>query len=367
MATLNRNLSCKIEFLDEQGRGNQTIPFAIPGETWRLGPEPELVEPSPDRVEPPCPHFGRCGGCQLQHMNEARQLAEKQRWLVWTLRGVVDEEKILPMIPSPQGWNYRRRIQLHVGPQGEVGFYAPRSREVVEIQECRIAAEALNRKIPAVRKLAREALAGPKKPSSLSYELTLLDDGEVEVSQGETGRRFLQINPGANLELIRVLRQALDRIRPKRVLELFAGDGNLGHALVQAGQSWLAVESNPLAVEAGKRGTSDLAPLEWHQGSAAKVAAKLFQAGNHFDAVILDPPRGGAEDCLPVFRKFQPPSLLYVSCHAAALRKDLQVLRKSGYEIAWAQALDFFPQTMNLETVVQLDLLPHLVKKIKSS
>src|SRR5262249_32759995 len=136
---------------------------------------------------------------------------------------------------------------------------------------------------------------------------------------------------------------------------LFPGDGNLPRALAQPGQTWVAVESDPVAVQcASVLPSQPGTKVEWKRGEAAKTAFRLFQAGERFDLVLLDPPRGGAEDCLPVFRKWKPPALLYVSCHAPILRKDLQVLLKSGYELEWVQAIDFFPQTMNLETVLSL-------------
>ncbi|MDL1873368.1 class I SAM-dependent RNA methyltransferase [Deltaproteobacteria bacterium PRO3] len=347
--------------LDEGGRGvalidgeKAIVPFSIPGETWRVAPQATLLEPSPDRVAPPCPYFGRCGGCQLQHMSEGRQLAEKQRWLAATLARIVPPEKIRPPIPSPKHWHYRRRIQLHVGPKGEVGFYAHRSREVVPIDACRIADPALNAKLLEVKRRAQSVLQGTKKPASLTFELTLQEDGSVEIRQDGEERSFLQVNPEANQRLIEVLQGALAALRPRRVLELFAGSGNLSFPLAVPGVDWLAVESNPRAGEEGRRRSEQEGRVQWRLGQAAKTAEKLYQSGERFDLVILDPPRGGAEDCLPVFRKRRPPAILYVSCHPPALKKDLQVLVKAGYAVDWVQAIDFFPQTMNLETVVQL-------------
>lgn len=356
-----------IERLDDGGRGvglvegdKAVVPLSIPGETWQVQPQEVLLEPSPDRVAPPCSYFGRCGGCQLQHMGEGRQLAEKQRWLAATLARVVPSEKIRPTIPSPKSWYYRRRIQLHVGPKGEVGFYAHRSREVVPVESCRIADPALNAKIPEVKKRAQAVLQGPKKPASLTFELTLQEDGSVEIRQDGEERSFLQVNPEANQRLIEVLQGALAALRPRRVLELFAGSGNLAFPLVGPDIDWVAVETNSRAVEEGRRRMEGEGMLRWHQGHAAKIAERLYQAGERFDLVLLDPPRGGAEDCLPVFRRRRPPAILYVSCHPPALKKDLQVLAKAGYEVDWVQAIDFFPQTMNLETVVQLrDLAPN--------
>ncbi|HCU23780.1 MAG TPA: hypothetical protein DF383_02085 [Deltaproteobacteria bacterium] len=303
----------------------------------------------------PCPYFGLCGGCQLQHLSEATQLTEKQAWLESLLAGTVEAKLIRRILPSPRAWHYRRRIQLHVGPKGEVGFYAAKSRAVVDIESCSIAAEPLNARIPEVRRRAQAHLQAPKKPASLSYELTLLDDGEVEIREGEEERHFIQVNPEANRELIGVMKEALNRLQPRQVLELYAGNGNLSYALVQAGQEWLAVEANPRAVAAGKAAAlAGAPPIEWHQGSAAKVGAALYRAGRSFDLVILDPPRGGAEDCLPLFRKWRPPAILYVSCHAPALKQDLRVLLQAAYAVEWVQPIDFFPQTRHVETLVSL-------------
>ncbi|HKY62270.1 MAG TPA: RsmD family RNA methyltransferase [bacterium] len=303
---------------------------------------------------PPCPYFGPCGGCQLQDLTDQEQLAHKQAWLAEILKGVVAAEQIHPILPSPKTWNYRRRIQLHVGPQGQVGFYGSRSRQVVEIDRCLIADEALNAKIPEVQARAAEVLKQPRKPTSLTYELTLLDDGEVEISQEGEERSFVQVNPEANRILIEILRKDLAEMKPRSVLELFAGSGNLTYALARPEQTWVAVESDRRAVERGIALQGDWPQLSWKAGAAAKVAAQLFRAKQSFDLVLLDPPRGGAEDCLPVFRSAKPPRILYVSCHPPALKKDLKVLIQAGYEVESIQPIDFFPQTLNLEVIAHL-------------
>lgn len=356
-------MSVQIRALDDQGQGifggdgeKSRVPFSIPGETWQWIPKLQLLQASPDRVEPPCPYFTRCGGCQLQHMSQERQGVEKLNWLCRVLDGVLPRERILTPIASPLAWHYRRRIQLHVGPRGEVGFYATKSRQVVPIDACLIADEELNAKILEVRKRAQGLLQGPKKPASLSFELTLLESGEVEIARDGEGRSFLQVNPEANQCLIALLRRVLEEKRPGRVLELYAGSGNLSFSLAQPGINWVAVESNVRAVEEAKKHPSK--GIAWHQGQAAKIAERLYHSGQGFDLVLLDPPRGGAEDCLPLFRKWKPPLILYVSCNPSALKKDLLVLRKAGYEVDWVQPIDFFPQTMNWENVVLLSKVP---------
>ncbi|HEX5034536.1 MAG TPA: hypothetical protein VFW62_08660, partial [bacterium] len=227
---------------------------------------------------PPCPYFGPCGGCQLQELTYEEQLAHKQARLAELMKSLVAEEKIRPILASPKAWNYRRRIQLHVGPKGEVGFYGSKSRKVVEVDRCLIADEALNARIPEVRARAAEVLRQPRKPTSLTYELTLLEDGQVEISREGEERSFFQINPEANRILIETLRKALAEIQPPSVLELYAGSGNLTYALLQPDQTWVAVESDRRAVERGiERQGQDFPGLTWRAGHAAKVAAQLFQ------------------------------------------------------------------------------------------
>lgn len=306
-------------------------------------------------VLPPCPYFGPCGGCQLQDLAYDEQLQRKQDWLTDLLRGVIAEEKIRPILASPKEWHYRRRIQLHVGPKAEVGFYGNKSRQVVAIDRCLIADDALNGRIHEVRALAAEVLRQPRKPTSLTYEMTLLDNGGIEIARAGEERSFIQVNPGANQILIEELRKVLDEIQPGRVLELFAGSGNFSYALARAGQSWVAVESNRQAVEQGLALKGANFPgLSWTAGAAAKVASQLLSRQPSFDVVLLDPPRGGAEDCLPVFRATKPPRILYVSCNPPALKKDLKVLIQAGYELDFLQPIDFFPQTMNLEVLAAL-------------
>ncbi len=300
-------------------------------------------------VQPPCPYFGECGGCQLQHWSYAGQLKEKESWLKNLAKGLVSEEKIRPIFPSPKEYGYRSRVQFQVNPRGEVGFYALNSQRVVPIERCLIAEDAINQAIPQARKMALELVKSRRRPSLLKLEVTVDSAGRVEIAAGEEERSFLQVNAGANAKLIEFLGEMLRGLVPRRVLELYAGEGNLSAALTPGIPDWVAVESNPAAVKKARERRSS---VRWLQGDAGKVLKKLMQQRETFDLALLDPPRRGAGDCLPMLAKMDIPHLLYISCHAPALMTDLKRLMKDGYEIEWIQPIDFFPQVLQLESIV---------------
>jgi len=363
----------KIIELDSEGRGvamagtdRRAVPYVIPGEPVRIHPKPgkkadaplslgevEIVNPSPDRVIPPCPYFGECGGCQLQHISLPRQLQEKQRWLQRLLVNAVPAEQILPVIASPEELHYRRRVQFQVGPRGEVGFYAPHSQRVVGIDRCLIAREEINQKIVDLRKLAAEALAAPRRPTLLSYEATLDEHGQVQIGEPGQERNFLQINAGAN-QLLRDYLKSIFAAKPAgSVLELFSGDGNLTFALRDHAKFWIAVESNAKAL-AYARAADPQKRTEWVQGDVDRYLSKFSGQNRPIDTVLLDPPRQGLTGMMEKILAIHPARVVYVSCNPAVLKKDLPVLLRKDYDLEQLQPFDFFPQTMHLETVCVL-------------
>ena len=112
----------------------------------------EVVEPSPDRVKPNCPVYGRCGGCHYQHLSYPRQLAIKSEQVAEVLRrlGGVPNPPVEPIVPSPVQFHYRNRITVH-SKSGRVGFFGPRSRRIVEVSQCPIATERVNALLTALR------------------------------------------------------------------------------------------------------------------------------------------------------------------------------------------------------------------------
>ena len=361
----------EVKELDDQGRGagilegqSVSLPFTIPGEIVRVFPgkvpkgknrtDPgplEIRRPSPDRVQPPCPYYSRCGGCQLQHMSYERQLIEKEAWLRRLAAGVVEPQKIRPVMASPRDYHYRRRVQFQVGPAGEVGFYAYHSQKVVGIDACLLAQDAINASLPEVRGKAREILASPRRPTLLSFEVTAGEDGDAEIRLAKKERSFLQINPGANEKLLSFLESVLAEAGAGRALELFAGEGNLSSRLSVLEREWTAVESNPHAVAKGK---NRLPRIHWVVAEVGEFLSDAARRGETWDVVLLDPPREGAKDSMTFLLKLSPARIVYISCQPKTLIRDLRALRDGGYEVEFLQPFDFFPQTMHLETVAVL-------------
>lgn len=305
-------------------------------------------------VDPPCPYFGRCGGCQLQHLSYSSQLIWKQNLIQEALSGIVEPERVQDTVPSPQVWNYRRRIQVHANPQGLPGFYETGSAKVLPIETCAIAAEPLNRALPLAQAHFEEVMGRRSRPSELSLELTLWPPEEVELSSDLSERFFLQVNEGANEQLKKDLQAHVLSWAPTQVLELYAGSGNFTQALFQEGMEWTAVESDPAAVAAAREKINpSTRGLQWVH---AKAHAFLKgQSPGSFDWLLVDPPRAGLGPALGPLLKLKTPQVTYLSCHPQALASDMKKMLAGGYAVKSLKPYDFFPQTTHVEILVQLE------------
>jgi tRNA/tmRNA/rRNA uracil-C5-methylase (TrmA/RlmC/RlmD family) len=329
-----------------------------------------LLTPSADRVEPPCPHFlAGCGGCQWQHIARPAQLAAKQAIVEGALRklpGLVIE-KIADAAPA-YGW--RRRARFHVV-GGEVGLFAYGSNRLLPIDRC-------PQLEPALDDALRAAIAAKPKDGELHLLLghdgavaSSLDETVIEIEPGLHGRAtdFAQASRAGNAALIAITRNALGK-GPGRLLELYAGAGNLTRGFIEDG--WKVVASDvaapPKPVEGirfelgsardvakrlAKRAakTADRAKVE---SVAGAVARGTLREDPVFDAVVLDPPRTGAPDALEEIVALRAHSIVYVSCDPATLARDCEELAKAGYRPERAWPVDMMPQTSHVEVVMKL-------------
>ncbi len=288
----------------------------------------------------------------MQHVDYERQLQAKGDWLRALFADCLSPAQILNPLPSPNVWHYRRRIQVKVGPGGGVGYFETGSHRVVPVESCSIAEEALNEALPQVRTMAKEAWQDPRRPALLAYEMTVQEDGAVEIVRQGEERTFLQVNEGANALLKNELRRSLATLKPQSVLELFAGSGNLTLDLAQGISRWCAVENHAEAVLQGRQKTQARAlSVEWICGESGKELNHILRKREKWEGVLLDPPRGGAPHCMVPLVKLRPAWILYVSCHPPSLRRDTLKLTQQGYRLRALQGFDFFPHTIHLETV----------------
>ncbi len=323
-----------------------------------------LLEPGPDRVEPRCPAFLRCGGCAWQHLRYGAQVAAKGRLLRDALERIggfrLERDPPVHASPAPYGWRVRARV---VADRGRPAFRARGSRRPVPVDGCPVLVPELDRRL---RELAAEAALPPGE-----HELVAGAGGSVRVvplaSGGERLRLgvepvdleispgvFAQAHAGLSGRLVEEVVRAAGRGRA--VVELYAGAGLFTAGLAGNFDRLVAVEGDPAAAadlrrnlaRAGARGVRVL---------AAAVEDALPELGGwHFDCAVLDPPRSGLG---PAAREgllaLAPPRIVYVSCHAAALARDLRALAEAGgYRLQELAGFDLFPQTPHLEALALL-------------
>lgn len=324
------------------------VPFSAPGDVLEVELTAEhpgfaearivqIVQPGQGRVTPRCPVFGSCGGCQWQHLSYEEQLAAKRAIVIETLArlGGIDSPEVFPTLPSPNPWNYRNRIQLHVDAAGRVGYYRPRSKEVVEFAQCAIAEEAVNAELAARREEFAKRTRG------------------VAIRAGG-GSGFSQVNTAQNERLAALLRDWLAAIPHASVLELYAGSGNFTGHLAAVAQSVIASEIDGRAVRLGQEAltAAGVRNVMFICMPAAR-AAKRHGAG--VDAVVVDPPRKGFDEAIPAIIEAGPRSILAISCDPATLARDCRSLIAAGYRLVRCQPVDMFPQTFHIESLTLLE------------
>lgn len=313
-----------------------------------------ILRPSPHRVDPVCPLFGICGGCQLMHLSYEAQLQWKQKRVrdaLFRLGGL--EVEVAPCTPSPDQLGYRNKIHLHQG-----GFHKRHSHEIVPISRCYIHNPVGEKALPLVKDaqeaIIRTALAtgevlleidGKTNRESITEELGSL---RFTIRAGD----FFQVNPKQAVQLYQKALACAELNRSMRVLDAYCGVGCLSlFAAQQAGEVW-GIESIESAVKSGQE-NSKLNQLTNVHFICDRVEKRMAQLGI-FDVIFLNPPRGGVDPLvLTTLLEHPPQKLLYISCDPATLARDLKVLQK-GFSIEGVFPFDMFPQTVHVETLVVL-------------
>lgn len=398
------------------------VPGTLPGETvlvretkshrgYREARLVRILDAAPERVEPPCPYYGRCGGCDLQHAAYPAQLALKQRILREALtRAHLELPSDDPTLASPLPFGYRFRLRLHLDQGGRLGFHEQASNTVVPIDRCLLATEPINRVIGAFvhggwpRRLAAaiatvELIHSPaddtvavvlqsrpkqrlRQDAGLIVGLRSLADAVVLAADrsgdaaapvvfcqdfGPRGlsyrlswdhRCFFQVNAAQNARLVEL---ALDLLPhpplPGTALDLYCGMGNFTIPLALAGLTLTGVEQNRRSIHWAQV-NSRAAGLTTTRFFAADVEHQLqalVAAGARFDTVLLDPPRQGVGKAAALLPLLQPAQVLSVSCDPATLARDLALIVAGGYRLVRLIPVDMFPQTHHIESVALLE------------
>ncbi|NIR30779.1 MAG: 23S rRNA (uracil(1939)-C(5))-methyltransferase RlmD [Gammaproteobacteria bacterium] len=373
----------------------------------------EVLRPSPERVTPRCPHFGTCGGCKLQHLVHDAQVRAKQAQLAGVLRahaGLEPERWLDPLSAHP--WGYRRSARLGVRyvPQkggALVGFREIRSSRVAVLEGCDVLHPSAGARVQALRALVNELKARrripqiavavgdaetalvfrhlvPLGPEDRATLIAFARQHELRVYLQPAGPQSITAlwpeNPGplryglpefeleflfepadfiqVNAEVNRLLvSRAVALLAPEpseRVLDLFCGLGNFTLAIARRAGEVLGLEGEVALVERARTNARHNAI-----GNAAFASADLAtgtdferQWAGRWHKLILDPPRTGAARIVDNLRTPYPERIVYVSCNPATLARDAAVLvKRHGFYLAAAGAVDMFPHTAHTEAI----------------
>lgn len=402
------------------------VPFTLPYEIvdaeiteqrrgYGIGELRQVEKASENRVDPPCPWFGTCGGCQLQHSAYPYQVEMKRAMLAESLTraGIRDLPAITQLSGAPLTYRNRVRLQVQSRPEFAIGYRQAKSHRMIAIDYCPIAVPLLEQSIAAIQALGLQSAVPAntteielftnhdesellltlwssrssgvdrnsfaelflklQKISQLTGAIVLLAEkqqssgarpllqwGKQALRYRAAGRdytvglgSFFQINSSL---LDAFMAAVVDRESGELAWDLYAGVGLFSLALDVRFQRVLAVESSPSSskdLRANLRGTNGVAIKSTTLEFLEKASREKKAAP---DLVVLDPPRAGAgvEVCR-LLAVCGPPRIVYVSCDPATLGRDLAALIQSGYRLQRLQLVDMFPQTSHLETIATLD------------
>jgi len=426
-----------IESLDHEGRGvahvDGKVVFiegALPGEvveyeSYRRKPSYEkahvlrVLRASSQRVAPPCPHFGTCGGCSMQHLNLPGQTAAKQRVLedaLWHVGRIRPEQLFPPIAGTPWGYRLRARLSVrYVASKGGalIGFREKHSSYVALMDSCPVLPARVSALIPALKILVdgmsqpdrmpqievavggsrtvlllrhlvdltaddldrlrqfadahgiiwylqskgpeTVALFHPADAPLLSYELP---DFGLDLVFHPT--EFTQVNHGVNRMLVRRAMALLKAQAGERIADLFCGLGNFALPIARLGARVLGIEGSAALV---RRATENAAHnelealCEFAVANLFEATEESFTAMGSFDKLLIDPPREGAIAVVKALpAEGGPRCIVYVSCSPATLARDAAVLvHEKGYRLRGAGIANMFPHTSHLESIAMFE------------
>jgi 23S rRNA (uracil1939-C5)-methyltransferase len=353
-----------------------------------------LARPHPDRAAPPCPYFGRCGGCSWQHARYERQLALKTETVREQLArlGGFDDPPLRTTIGAAAPYHYRNHARFSTRRDGTLGFTREHTHAVMTIEHCHLMLPRINELLAALQGRAtkrlhqvaiRHSVRTGQSLVSPAFPDAPVETGQTHLEEVVLGRRFriaansfFQVNtrpvrrglPSAigapwvrerqaewsQADLLALL--ALDRLCPTpgdTVVDAYSGVGTFALLVAERVGRVVAVEEAASAVQDARHNAAGSSNVEFFQGRVEDVLPKLDLAP---DGAILDPARVGcARPVLDALIARRVRRIVYVSCDPSTLARDLRILVDAGYGLVDVQPVDMFPQTAHIECVATLE------------
>lgn len=388
------------------------IPFALPGEVVTAAREKDratlmaVIEPSPLRVEPACRHFGECGGCAVQHLQDEAYRAWKRDKVVQALRAkAIDGGVIGEMVPCQPGTRRRAVFSARRTERGMVlGYNRALSHNIIDIEECPILLPGIVNALPRLRELAA-TVCNTAQPFHLTVTLTetgldvaangsgeisaggrqaavnavmspgggagpkvsrLSANGEIIVEPVKPALQFagatINLPPGGFLQAVADAEEKMAELvaghlkRAKKVADLFAGSGAFALRLAR-GAEVHAAESDAAALAALDRGFRFATGLRRITTERRDLFRRplTFKELNLFDGLVFDPPCAGAEDQSKQIARSTVPYVAAVSCNPLTLARDLRILLDGGYKLTSITPIDQFLWSPHVEAVALLE------------
>lgn len=360
----------------------------------------KIVEPSPDRAEPFCEYFGRCGGCHWQHIAYERQCVEKADIIRYVLaRNRLGDGVQIEFTPSTRNTHYRSRADLTFIRRNNKligGFLKPRSHELLQVENCPLLVDPLSRVLSQLPEAILELVPGipedwpfksrvsfdeksgnifvqPQLNGNLSQRLIgtyrlesgfLVEDEDSMMEFTVDGLKikynpfcFTQVNLETNEDLVSGAIRYLNVSKDDEILELYAGIGNFTLPIARRVKKVIAVEYSPQSFRFSKINSAknSISNVRHINADAMQGCRTLARKGRLFSKVLVDPPRiGMGEETVNAICDLEPTRVVSVSCHPDTLAKDIKRFLFRGYRIESIRAYDMFGQTFHVETITVL-------------
>ena len=327
----------------------------------------KIIEPSPQRTEPLCRYYGRCGGCSFQHIDYEYQLKIKQKQVAeaFSRIGGMLQPQVSEVIPSPRIYGYRGKAQLHVAKTAggfQLGFMDVSGGRIVDIEHCDIMDETINEQIQHTR-IKGDVLSDN---DDLIFWSGPKDNSDEAIVRVVKGREFLVPRTGffqANLYLAdRMVDEVRGLVGEKKrgtIIDACCGSGLFSIFLAPYAQRMVGIEINEKSVKFARINAERHAiqNAEFICGDIEGVLKDQTRKKDAVDLIILDPPRTGlSPETLTAISSLESQDIIYVSCNPATQARDVKFLSEHGYDLQSIQHFDMFAQTEHIETIGLLRL-----------
>jgi 23S rRNA (uracil1939-C5)-methyltransferase len=416
LGALTREGDAQAEITIEDAAGEQHrltlhVPAGLPGERVTIAYEPsptprtrrhkrhwkarpprvwitEVHTASPLRTQAPCPVFGICGGCQLQHMQYEAQLAWKRDIVQQLLSAIggFTEIPLLPTVPCDPPWHYRNHMRFSVNRSGQPGLTARGTHRVLPLKECPIAHERINQALeiiglhsnPPPQLLIRYGVASgqmliqPQQPPEVEQKLNAVGlDLQPQTMEETLAGRTFRIRPSSFFQtntaqaekmadmvlrgLLPSHSQTTEHSKSLTIVDAYCGVGTFASLLAHAVKKVIAIEESASAITDARWNLRDLDNVDILQGKVEDLLPALAEG---LDGLVIDPPRAGCQpNILEALARHPLSRIVYVSCDPSTLARDLHILcqQHAVYRLSSIQPLDMFPQTAHIECIAVLE------------